>query len=294
MALISDNPSPDTAKKSLAASNLSVRVMTALVFLPIALAAIFLGGWVFTILVGLLAAVGALEFYTFAHERQTRGSALIGVPVVIGIVLAFHFRESRLWVVSLALGILLTAALETIRHPRQIRLTLCQVGLTLAGVIYIAFPSAFLIAIRTIEPESDGLLWLLLICFATWGTDTFAYFGGRFFGKHKLAPVLSPKKTVEGAIVGVIGGILMAYVVLLLWKDSHPSALILITLAPLAAIWGDLFESAVKRYYHVKDSHVAWLNLFPGHGGVLDRVDSLIWVTTLFFFYLALHGVVTF
>jgi phosphatidate cytidylyltransferase len=207
--------------------------------------------------------------------------------MTLAVVIAFHFRENALWVAALGIGALVTLILETLRHPNDLRRSLWQVATTLAGVIYVAFPASFLVAIRALP---DGFAWLLVMFASTWGTDTFAYFGGRVFGKTKLAPVLSPKKTVEGAIIGIIGGVIPAAVFLMLFGKLSGTTLILIGLAPLVAISGDLFESAIKRFFQVKDSHITGLNIFPGHGGVLDRVDSLIWVSTLFYAYLMLTG----
>lgn len=273
-------------------SNFFVRTVTALVLLPVVLLAIIIGGWLVTLLVGLLALIGLLEFYLFAQGRQSQGSTLIAMPAGIAVILAFHFHSSALGIAALILAALLTFGLEWLRHPGAARQTLWQVGTTLGGILYIAFPLGFLVAVRGIEPEPVGLIWLLAICFVTWGTDSFAYLGGRFFGRTKLAPVLSPKKTVEGAVAGVIGGIIPAAGLLALTGHLTLGSFILMCVCPFAAISGDLFESALKRYFGVKDSHVSGLNIFPGHGGVLDRIDSLIWVSTLCYGYLALAGIV--
>jgi phosphatidate cytidylyltransferase len=288
MTTIPGEQPPTRTDKPQAISNLSVRVLTALVTLPIALYAAYVGGLLLTIVVGVVSAVGALEFYVFAQGRQMQGSALLGMPMVIGVVLAFHFQNNALWLLTLALGLAVTFILETLRHPNDLRRTLWQVATTMAGVVYIAFPASFIIVMRAIEP--DGLMWLLLVFAATWGTDTFAYLGGRLFGRTKLAPVLSPKKTLEGAVVGILGGIVPCFTILALNHKVSLSTLIVISIAPLVAITGDLFESALKRFFNVKDSHIHGLNLFPGHGGVLDRVDSLLWVSTLFYGYLMLIG----
>ena len=156
--------------------------------------------------------------------------------------------------------------------------------MTLAGVFYIGFPSGFLVAIRNAEP--NGIIWLLAIFSTTWSTDTFAYLGGRLFGKHKLAPRLSPKKTIEGALIGVLFGFGITLVLLAATDLLNSTTLLLILLAPFVAIAGDLFESALKRYFKVKDSFVQGLNVFPGHGGVLDRVDAMLWVTVIYFIML--------
>ena len=99
----------------------------------------------------------------------------------------------------------------------------------------------------------------MILC-VTWGTDTFAYIGGRLWGKTKLAPKLSPKKTVEGAIVGAIGGITGALILLAYTHTISPGSLIFVLLAPLVAIAGDLVESALKRFFGVKNSHIdGWI-----------------------------------
>lgn len=269
-------------------ANFNQRVTTALIGLPIALLAAYLGGWPMTILIGLIAAIGTLEFCVLAHGQDIQGSAIVAVPTTLAVVLAFHLGIPAIWVLALVLAVSITFLLEMLRHPRQIRRSLLQTGMTLAGVLYIGFPSAFLIAIRGLP---DGLTWLMVVLALTWGTDTFAYFGGRRFGKTPLAPVLSPKKTVEGAIIGMIGGAVSAFIFLAVGGKVSLLALVMICIAPPVAVLGDLFESAIKRFFHIKDSHLAGLDIFPGHGGVLDRIDALVVVTTLCYLFLSLIGV---
>lgn len=290
MTTIHGEQPPSTEQPQL--SNLSVRLFTAFVTLPIALFAAYQGGWPLALVVAAVATVAALEFYVFASGRQMQGSALTGIPMVLCVVLAFQLNNHSLWLAGLAVGSGLTFALETLRHPHDTPRTLWQVGSTLAGVFYIAFPASFVIPVRAIQPDSHGLMWLLVIFAITWGTDTFAYLAGRMFGKTKLAPLLSPKKTVEGAVGGVIGGAIPALVILHLNQQVTPPTLLVVCIGPLVAITGDLFESALKRFFNVKDSHIHGLNIFPGHGGVLDRIDSLLWVSALFYAYLVLSGLI--
>ncbi len=153
--------------------------------------------------------------------------------------------------------------------------------------MYSGLPPAFIILIRALP---DGLLWMFLIFALTWGTDTFAYLGGRMWGKHLLAPSISPKKTVEGAVVGVIGGFILGLFTIVASQKVTPILIILVLIAPPLAVVGDLFESRLKRYFHVGDSHLNGFNIIPGHGGVLDRTDALIWVVTLFYIYFLLIG----
>jgi phosphatidate cytidylyltransferase len=278
-----------SAEKPQRFSNLTLRLLTAAVALPIALFTAYADGWLMVILVGVIAVVGVVEFYILEQGRQAQGSSIIGIPMVLVVVLAFFLRQDMLWIGALALGALATFVLEMIRHPRQVRRSLLQVGTTLAGVLYVAFPLGFIIAIRNLP---EGWTWSLLVLIITWGTDTFAYLGGRLWGKTKLAPRLSPKKTVEGAIVGVIGGIVVSALWLRVYDKLSLVTLILIGVCPLVAIIGDLAESALKRFFQVKDSHIIGLDILPGHGGVLDRIDSLLLVSTFSYFYLQLSGIV--
>jgi phosphatidate cytidylyltransferase len=267
--------------------NFNQRVTTALIGLPIALLAAYLGGWPMMVFLGLIVALGTMEFCALAQGWEIQGSVMVAVPVTLAVVLAFHLGIPALWVAALALGAAVTFLLETIRHPRQIRRSLVQTGMTLAAVLYVGFPSAFLVAIRALP---DGLTWLMVVLALTWGTDTFAYFGGRSFGRTPLAPALSPKKTREGAIAGMVGGALSALIFLVAGGKVSPAALAMLCIAPPVAVLGDLFESAIKRYFAVKDSHLDGLDIFPGHGGVLDRVDALVVVTTLCYLFIVIAG----
>lgn len=266
-------------------SNLTQRILTSVVLLPIVLIATIIGGLPFTLMAGSLACVGVAEFYLLAQRRLVQGSSLIGVPVSALVMLAFHFQEDRLWIGALIGGALLTFALETIRHPRDLRRSLLQVVMTLAGIAYVAFPTGFLIRMRALP---DGLLWIILVYTLTWGTDSFAYIGGRLWGKTKLAPHISPKKTREGALVGILGGILPSILLLLAYGKLTPELFFLVVLGPFFAIMGDLLESWLKRTFDVKDSHIEGFNILPGHGGVLDRIDALILVSALCYAFLYL------
>ena len=275
-----------TANASL--SNIAQRLITAAVALPIVIAAVLLGGIPFTMLILAVAIVGVLEFYLLAQNRPSQGSALIGVPTLIALELAFYVGEPLLLVGVLAVSAAVTFGLEMLRHRTDFQRSLFQVGMTLAGVLYLGLPSGFLISLRA---QRHGVLWILLILCVTWGTDSLAYIGGRLWGKTPLAPRLSPNKTREGAVVGVIGGILPSLAILLYAGQVSLAALIVIGIGPLVAILGDLLESALKRFFQVKDSHIAGLNLLPGHGGILDRIDALLLVTIFAYVILALFGV---
>ncbi len=136
--------------------------------------------------------------------------------------------------------------------------------------VYKAFPEAY--------KKSDGIFFILFAFFCCWLSDTFAYFAGRFFGKHKLAPVISPKKTVEGAIGGVIGTLIINIILFFIFRYrfalseavSLPLVMISSVCLSVISIFGDLAASTIKRHHGIKD----FGNLLPGHGGVMDRFDS--------------------
>jgi phosphatidate cytidylyltransferase len=276
----------DVAKLPL--SNIAQRILTAAVVGPLVVLAVLMGGLAFTLVVLLFALVGILEFYILARNRPSQGSALVGVPMLIAVVLAFHFREPLLWVAALVLGAVATLALETVRHRKDLRRSVFQVGMTLMGVFYLGFPAGFLVGLRGL---ADGVVWILLLLCVTWGTDSFAYVGGRLWGKTKLAPRLSPKKTLEGAVVGVVGGIVLSLILLAVTAKFSPATLVIVFLGPFVAIAGDLLESALKRFFGVKDSHITGLDLLPGHGGILDRTDSLLLVSTFAYVVFLLFGI---
>ena len=138
-----------------------------------------------------------------------------------------------------------------------------------------------------------GRYWVLMPFLAAWCCDTFAYFTGMAFGKHKLAPYVSPKKTVEGAIGGVLGGVLGLVIFALIMTNTQNASFNYVVLIPAGAIgavlgtFGDLSMSLIKRKAGIKD----YGNLFPGHGGVLDRFDSVLFTAPFFEILLSLTGI---
>ncbi len=270
-------------------TNLRDRIITASVLVPVAVMASLAGGWLFLCLALPLMCIGMLEFFVMEKDTPMQGSSLTGIPTALAIVLGFFLGSDWLWQAALGLGIALTLMLEIARKPRQPGRALAQVGTTLCGIVYLAFPTAFLVSLRN-RPE-DGLMWLFVVYAITWGTDTFAYVFGRVFGKTKLAPLISPNKTVEGAVGGILCAWVPAFGILLLAGSLEARFVPMIVVAPFLAVGGDLFESGLKRIFRVKDSYVAGFNVLPGHGGVLDRIDALVWVASWVFLCLLSNGV---
>ncbi len=273
------------------ANNLIVRILTGLTLMPVLIIITLFGGvplFVFALAIALL---GTLEFYYMEKQRYIAGNWLIGVACAVAVMWAFHTRQSWLWQMTLFLCVVTTFTVELWRG-HDVRQSLWRVLTTLGGVLYVAVPMGCLLAIRQINPY--GLNWMYAVLFATWGTDTMAYLTGRTFGKTPFFPLISPKKTWEGAFGGIVGGIFFPSLVLIQIEAFMPLSFALLCISPFVAISGDLFESALKRYFGVKDSGIKGLNPFPGHGGVLDRIDALLWVTLIFYAFLAWQGMVGF
>ncbi len=167
-------------------------------------------------------------------------------------------------------------------------------------VISLMFPFCFLCLLMTryVEPVY-GIFYIFFACFVAWGGDIFAYFAGRLFGKHKLAPVISPKKTVEGMIGGVVGSVFFTAVIavgftlIMGWIDmpvkiSYGVLLPAAAVFSLISVFGDLTCSLIKRQYGIKD----YGSIFPGHGGVMDRFDSVLMVAPFIWFLMNIYPVV--
>ncbi len=279
--------SPPAPKGRAEPSNLTQRIITGAVALPVVLAATYFGGWWLVAVVVLLAAVGVLEFCMMGRNRGIEGSALVGAPLAVLVVVGIHLGIPLLWLGALVISVPAAFMLESLRAYFDLRTRAIKALITLAALLYVALPAALLVATRNLP---NGFVWVLMIFCVTWGTDSFAYIGGRLWGRTKLAPAISPKKTVEGAIVGVVGGFIPATLVLLVSGLFSPLAMVLVAAGPLLAILGDLVESWLKRAFQMKDSHLSGLDILPGHGGVLDRVDGLILVTVIAYLYLVLTG----
>ena len=150
-----------------------------------------------------------------------------------------------------------------------------KAGIALIGVVYVGGLLSGLVLLRSVPKY--GVWALLTVVFCVWATDTFAYFVGRAFGKRKLAPTLSPKKTVEGAIGGLVGSAIVGAIVAQSQNLSPVFGIVIGIVAGVAGPLGDLWESALKREAGIKDFGA----MLPGHGGVLDRFDSLLFVAPL-------------
>lgn len=260
-----------------------VRIITAVclaaVLIPVA---IFSDTAVFPIAIALLSGMGCFEMLRCIGLHK---NWFLTVPTVLfGIVLpfaAFYMPDSAFTLLS-SLTAVLMFILFTVSLFSHGKLPIEQAGMAFIALVYILWGFCLMVLLRRIN---NGAYLYLMPFLGAWVSDSFAYFTGRLFGRHKLIPDVSPKKTVEGAIGGIVfamAGFALFGFLVSLFADVTPNypALILLGLpVSLVSIVGDLFMSLVKRRYEVKD----YGRLFPGHGGVLDRFDSVLATATVLY-----------
>jgi len=267
MSAVADNalpePAPDRDRSALPrqSSELSRRVISAIVMAIIAIAALSIGGWIFALLVIVLAAIGLWEWTGICGAADP---LWLRTGLVAALVLGLVMTHAGNLVFALPLLAGAAALALTIACVRR------AYGWAALGIVYVAIPSIALITFR--QAGEDGLPVIIFVALIVWATDIAAYFGGRSFGGPKLWPLVSPKKTWSGAASGLIGAIIVALIfTVIAGAGNWLAALLLAILLSIGAQAGDLAESAFKRRFGVKDSG----SIIPGHGGVLDRVDGL-------------------
>ena len=268
---------------------LAARLTSAVIGMPIIVGAILIGGPLFAALMALSLVIALGEIAVIVKLEIRSALFLVAVAAtgaIIGVVAADADIPLHWPILATVLGIASVTtivAVRTVEQPRAEQLQpILNRGLAmLAATAYLAIPGATFIAVRGSEQGTD---WMLLAVLAIMSTDAAAYAGGRLLGRRQLAPSVSPNKTIEGAIFGWLGGFgatIALDQILNLDAEIWP-LVILAIIMPVAGQIGDLAESLFKRAMDVKDSS----NLIPGHGGVLDRLDSLLFGLPVVFFFL--------
>jgi phosphatidate cytidylyltransferase len=263
-------------------SNLVVRVLTAAVALPVVVLLVLwkerLG---FGALVIGLAAGGLWEYVHMLLGELRRWQRLAIVATGTALAAALYARPDLAY--AFCLGALVAGAVTVLLGPGPIPGAAGRLGAACFGIFYLGALSAPLALLHRQLP--DGPLWVFVVFAATFANDTSAYFAGRAFGRHKLYPAVSPGKTVEGAVGGLCGTVAALFAARALFFPALSVADCLLVALPAAVLGplGDLVESLIKRSAGVKDSG----RLFPGHGGVLDRIDSVLFVSAWVYVYAA-------
>lgn len=255
-----------------------LRLLSALVGIPLLVAAVWYGGLYLLAVSAVLMFLGARELSRICNRANLQAPLpLMLAGCLVLLVFTYIFREGFPGPAVLTILIMYLVAVVKL-YPR---LTPLDAAITFTGTLYVGLILYFYL----ISTLGDGWIWLVFMLTCTWASDTMAYLVGRKWGKHRIAPALSPGKTVEGAVGGVLGSILAAALVLF-FNPQLPVAFVLVlgTLVGVAAQIGDLMESAIKRQAGIKDAG----GLIPGHGGILDRFDSMLFTAPLVYYYVGL------
>jgi len=270
---------------------LKKRIITSLWFVPLLVIVVWFGGEPgFTILMVVFGILAALEFYRMVAISKAPPLTYFGLVWTALLILSRNSEllpalESYLKPVPVT-PFLLTAAvvppLLWLLSRRQKEGAFTSWAWTIAGILYVGWLLSYLVALRGLDA---GRNWVFFALFVTWVSDTTAFFIGRRFGRHKMAPNISPGKTWEGAMGGILGAIIMSilfftptpfHLPLIYWQ-----AILLSVLVSIFGQVGDLVESLLKRSMGVKDSG----KLMPGHGGILDRMDSVVFAGMVVYYY---------
>jgi phosphatidate cytidylyltransferase len=258
------------------------RVITAAVGVPLVILAIWFGDPWFSLLIAAVALAGTYEFYHMANFDRSEPLLYLGLLWALALVISPHYKNLGVLPIVITAAMLISLIWLLLRSSREKAFR--DWAWTIVGALYVGWMLSYWLNLRGLE---DGRNWVYLAMLTTFANDTSAYFIGRARGKHKLTPMISPAKTWEGAIGGLVSAILAAIVIAVVLTLISPftfkywQVILLGFLVGLFAQLGDLVESLLKRNMGVKESG----NLLPGHGGILDRFDSLIFVGAVVYYY---------
>ncbi|KAE9637072.1 phosphatidate cytidylyltransferase [Defluviitalea raffinosedens] len=265
-----------------------LRIITAVVGIPLLLGIVLSGGWILKLAIGLLTLVGLREFYT-AMEEKAHPIKYIGY--IFTVIFTFFVFPNDQWYIVFFICFLFVLLLSIIFFHQKYNII--DVAVTFIGFFYVSFLFFYVLKVRN-SAYGEFFVWLIFI--SAWGSDTFAYFTGITLGKHKLCPKLSPKKTVEGALGGIAGGFVLSFVygMVITYFTKTPIVNFPIICSIIGGIGamisqlGDLTASSIKRCVNIKD----YGKFFPGHGGVLDRFDSILFTAPFVYYFIIMLNLI--
>lgn len=268
--------------------SVGLRLITAFVGIPIVLAAVWLGGWWAFALAALVTLLAIYELHTMMLHEGYHPLILVSCALSLLFMLAAMLPGQRLHLLEIGISVALLISFPVLFFRKRLEGAMIDWSLTIAIAFYLGWPMSFLLVLRGYQVGlGTGLWWLLTLFAGVWGFDTGAFFAGHFWGRHKLAPRISPGKTWEG----ILGGLVFSVAAAVLFTTLPMGvpwylAVVFGLLIGVAAALGDLAESLIKRQTHVKDSG----QFFPGHGGMLDRLDSILFAVLIVFLFALLVG----
>ena len=263
------------------------RIVTALIGLPVVILLITLGNKYIVDAVVAIIAVMAMYEYANCIRSEAKFIAWVGYLAAFGIAFTHVVSDMVLsTIITLGVPIVLLLLFFNV-IVTDMKITFKDMAFSFVGILYVVGFLGFLPILYGVTGKIDGkmLIWFVLI--AAWGTDVFAYWVGKNFGKHKFSKV-SPHKTIEGCIGGMLGAVVFSLICAYVMNTYFDTEIAYLTIAILAAILsmigqvGDFSASVMKRYFEIKD----FSELFPGHGGMLDRIDSVMFIAPFAYFLL--------
>jgi len=263
------------------------RWITGIIAIPILIALIGPApGWLFYSLLFLTSLAGLIEFYRMTAPELSRLIRWPGYILLLFLFIAMSLRQILLVIPVVVLLAFVPLTITMLSWLSQTKQCTYDIGLAVLGPVYVGLPLAMLIFIDLFPRGNVWIFFLLAVIFAN---DTGAFYFGRTFGKHKLYPAISPGKTWEGAIGGLLTSMAVAllFLSLISFKRIDLGIMILVASLSIAAQIGDLAESMLKRSHGIKDSG----RILPGHGGILDRIDGLLFAIPVLFVYISLFAV---
>ena len=254
------------------------RLISGIILVIIALATIISGSWILFFTLLAVSLIGMRELYNVmkVSDEHVTVLELVGYLGAVLYYIAMKFDLGNFGMMAVIVSMILILFVYVFGYPKY---RAEQVMAAFFGVVYVAVMLSFIYLTRNL-PDGKFLVWLIFLC--SWGCDTCAYCVGMLIGKHKMAPVLSPKKSIEGAVGGVVGAALLGVIYAAATQGKMAEYALICGVGALISMVGDLAASAIKRNQNIKD----YGKLIPGHGGILDRFDSVI-ITAPVIYYLA-------
>ena len=254
------------------------RLISGIVLVIIALATIISGSWILFFTLLAVSLIGMRELYKVmkVSDEHVTVLELVGYLGAVLYYIAMKADCGNYGTMAIIISMILILFVYVFGYPKY---HAEQVMAAFFGVVYVAVMLSFIYLTRSL-PDGKFLVWLIFLC--SWGCDTCAYCVGMLIGKHKMAPVLSPKKSIEGAVGGVAGAALLGVIYAAATQGKMAEYALICAVGALISMVGDLAASAIKRNQNIKD----YGKLIPGHGGILDRFDSVI-ITAPVIYYLA-------
>lgn len=281
---MTENLKKDQNEKKM--SSFITRLISGIILVLCAVVTVPMGGLPLFLLTFIISMIGLFELYrVFGIEKRSLG--FVGYLTTIAYYIMVWFDRNEYFTLMVVLSLMALMAFYVITYPTY---KISTVAKAFMCVCYAGIMMSYLYQTRAM-PDGAYLVWLIFL--ASWGSDTCAYCTGMLIGKHKMTPILSPKKTIEGAIGGVLGAALLGFVYATIFKQRfafilNPGAASAMAcgIGALISMIGDLTASGIKRDYSIKD----YGTLIPGHGGIMDRFDSLIFTAPAVFFALTFIG----